>query len=153
MCLVLSRCGFDLSAAEWSLSYIESLTHQLLSPSLYASLSLLSVLSPPLPALSPRVSDLHLNIFLFKRQSLHFYLVPCYTYMFLYLSPLALFLFALQASELGMLSVYYTYIFTSLVRKWEMVWAFKSQDRFHSYRSTALEYCCTPVVCNVLSFN
>ncbi|KAM7413307.1 hypothetical protein PAMA_020612 [Pampus argenteus] len=35
-----------------------------------------------------------------------------------------------RASELGMLSVYYTYIFTSLVRKWEMVWAFRYKVDF-----------------------
>ncbi|CAB1418014.1 unnamed protein product [Pleuronectes platessa] len=43
-----------------------------------------------------------------------------------------------RASELGMLSVYYTYIFTSLVRKWAMLWAFRGNIDFHTYRGTSV---------------
>lgn len=88
MCLVLSRCGFDLCAAEWSSSYTESLTSQLLSPPLYSRLSLLSGFVLP-PSLLRR-SDLHLNIVLFKLQSSNFCFVPfvpSFSNVFLYLSP------------------------------------------------------------------
>lgn len=132
MCLVLSRCGFDLSAAEWSLSYTESLTSQLLSMPLYSRLSLCA-LCFVLPT-SLRFSDLHLNIVLFKLQSSNFCCVPFvppFAYAFFFISPLLSFLsFVLQASELGMLSVYYTYIFTSLVRKQEMLRVFTGNIDF-----------------------
>lgn len=69
--------------------------------------------------------------------------VPSVSYISFYLSPPELLSFAPQASELGMLSVYYTYIFTSLVSKSEMLWAFRGNvdftpTRAHQYSNAVL---------------
>lgn len=82
--------------------------------------------------------------------------VPSVSYVYFYLSPSELLSFAPQASELGMLSVYYTYIFTSLVSKWDMLWAFKGNLDFtpagtHQYSHAELLQCNKIVHCNTSS--
>lgn len=134
MCLVLSRCGFDLSSAEWSLSYTESLTSASLPSPLFLTLSLCSLFCSPPPTSESLTSILTS----FCSNSCF---VPSVSYISLYLPPLPLLSFALQASELGMLSVYYTYIFTSLVSKWKMVWASKGNIGFR----VSLFKCCVLV--------
>lgn len=112
MCLVLSRCGFDLCAADWSSSYTESLTSQLLSPRTLFLLHYLGSLRCSLSSSSPSLTSILTSF------CLDICVVPAVSHIFSLSPPLLpLLSSAPQASELGMLSIYYTYIFTSLVSK------------------------------------
>lgn len=143
MCLVLSRCGFDLAAAEWSYSCTESLTSQLLSPRLFFTLSFLFVCFPP-PSRVSLTSNLRSSAQSNPQMSLSWFMCfLCLTLFFI--SPLLPF-FSAGVRAGNAVSLLHLHLHVSGKETGGEVWALKKKIHFtptgaHQHSNAVVMYC------------